>query len=156
MSTSPTVFHAFQNSLGYSRFTSAKGKDFHFLNGEFLTNIQAEIDELNAEVAAGHPHIYVNPDRVTVDTKYVDPLAELKAKAIEEYLANQAAALDKTNDRGSSIFSGKLEGIANSTTVSDGMAGSNSGDIPVAPAPTASVLPTAPAATKIVAGPKAK
>ena len=157
---SSTIKHAFQCSLGYSRFTLSKGKDVHFLNGEYLTDIQSEIDELNTEVANGHPHITVNPDRVTVDTKFVDPLEAIKAKAIADYLANQAASLDKTNDRGDYDAS-KLTGIGNSTTVSEGMAGSNSGDGAgvaniAAPNTGASIMPAAMNKATIVPGAIAK
>lgn len=150
------VYHAFQNTLGNCRFTFSKGKDANFLSGEYLTNNQAEIDELNAEVAAGHPHIYIKTDRVTVDTTYVDPLEAIKARAVEEYKASLAASLDKSNDRGNSEFSGKLEGIANSTTVAEGMSDSTSTDSSTAMAPTAMIMPTMPTNTArvITAGKK--
>ena len=151
------ILNVYHNTLGNCRYTFKGGKDANFLSGMYTTDIATEIEELDLEVASGHPHIYVDPEKLTIDTTYVDPLLEIKRKAIEEYLAAQAVAMDKTTDRGETDQNSKLQGIANTSTIADGAAESSSSDgAPIAPASaTASVMipaTTAPTARIITPG----
>lgn len=122
------LFYVFKNSLGNCRYTFKDGKDANFLNGEYITDSAKEVEELQAEVDARHPHIYVDAARATVTTDKIDPLAEIRAKAIADYKAEMAAALLKTNDMGETDQTGKLQGINNSDLLADAMAGSTSTD----------------------------
>jgi hypothetical protein len=145
------ILHVFKNSLGNCRFTFAKGKDANFLGGVYRTDIQSEIDELTAEVQSGHPHIYVDPNEITIDTTYVDPLLEIKRKAVAEYLEQQAKAMDKTNDRGNTDQTGKLQGIANTDTIADAASGSTSMDTP---APSGAIQAPVTAPVRVIQVPK--
>lgn len=146
------ILHVFHNSLVNCRYTFKNGKDANFLGGTYATDIQSEIAELNKEVKSGHPHIYVKPDELTIDTTFVDPMEAIKAKIRAELLAEQAAAAaNKTEDRGGYDTSGKLEGIANTHTIQQGAADSTSNDGATATTGT----PTAAATVVTPANPQA-
>jgi len=93
------VFHCAMPSCNY---LFKNGKPAIFINHEYLTDIQSEIDELEAEIAYGHPHISIDAAKKEVDDTKLDPLSAVKAQAIKEYLAAEAAK-DTTKDMGSSI-----------------------------------------------------
>lgn len=76
------------------------GKPAYFINGEYHTDVPTEIDELTLECDQGNPAYFINPEKKEIDTAITDPLEHIKKKAIEEYLASQAAAVNPTNDRG--------------------------------------------------------
>lgn len=78
------------------------GKPAIFINHEYLTDIAAEVEELDAEIKLGHPHISRDPLKKEVDDTKLDPLAAVKAQAIKEYLAQQAATAG-TQDMGNSV-----------------------------------------------------
>lgn len=147
------VFNVFKNTLGNASFVTSKGKVLHFLNGEHITDVAVDIEELQAEVAAGHPHIYIDKERETVDgnaKSAMDMLKEtLRAELLREMEAAKLAA--STNNFGETDAKPALQGIANSTTIAEGMSGSTSADVP-----TASIVqaPPAPAARIIVPGNK--
>ena len=82
------------------KFIFKSGKEAAFVGGIFDTDFASEIKELDEEVATGHPHIFVNVDQLTIDSECLDPLTEIKRKAIEEYIAAQVAASDPKNNRG--------------------------------------------------------
>ncbi len=120
--------HAFYNSLGNCSYVFKNGKAAPFFSGMYATDIQEEIDELNAEIAAGHPYLFINKDALTVET--VDPIEALKKKHIAEYLATQAAAMDKSVETASDKEF-KMTSISNSDSVGAAMSGSTSTDAPV-------------------------
>lgn len=72
-----------------------------FLNGRFRTNRQSQIDELNAEIELGHPHIH-SPREVSELKE--DPLAGMRAKLRAEFIAelkvSEAAAINPGNNMG--------------------------------------------------------
>ena len=116
----------------FSRIPSCKyifknGKEAAFVGGIFDTDIPQEVAELEAEVAAGHPQIFIDPDQFVIDTAQIDPLAEIKRKAIEEYLAAQKAASDPANDRGTTEES-KLN-VTSTADISGAAADSSAGQV---------------------------
>ena len=121
------ILHVFKSRIPSCKFLFKNGKEANFIGGKFMTDNESEIAELQAEVDLRHPHIYVDPEEAKVDSERVDPLEQIRMKAVAEYLAKQAAAVATTNDRGNTAQGGKLEGIANSATVAAGAAGSSSG-----------------------------
>jgi len=126
----------FRSNIASMRYVFKTGKVAAFLNFKYATDIAYEIDELDFEIAVGHPNITANKEEV-VET--IEPLEVLKKKHFEEFLKAQATAVSKDNDAGTSD-QGKLN-VANSRTVGEGMAGSDSS----ATAPTAGIkisLPT--------------
>jgi hypothetical protein len=114
----------FKSRIPFIQYFFKSGKQAAFLNGEFITDTPSEVEELNLEVASGHPHIFIDEDKKTVDTNHLDPLDEIRRKAVEEYKASIAAATDKNQDRGSTE-QGKLEGIVSTSTISDASASSD-------------------------------
>lgn len=121
------ILHVFKSRIPSCKFLFKNGKEANFIGGRFMTDVQSEIDELQAEVTLNHPHIYVDSAEAKVDSEKLDPLEEIRKKAVADYLAKQAAAVATSNDRGSTAQGGKLEGIANSATIASGAAGSSSG-----------------------------
>lgn len=123
----------FKNAMSNCQFVFKTGKVANFMQGKYITDLQWEIDELQNEINSGHPHIYIDDKERTVAV--VEPVEALRARHIAEYLAANAAAVDKTNDAGSSE-QGKLT-VANSSTVASGMAGSDSSNVAAPAAPVA-------------------
>lgn len=111
-------FHKFVSALPSCKYVFRSGKVANFVGGQYITKIQAEIDELNEEIAFGHPHISVDKNEVTVASDKVDPMAAIKKRAVEEYLAEQAkiAAGNAVHDTGASVKE-QLKGLKTSATV---------------------------------------
>lgn len=112
----PSCFYVFKN-----------GKQGFFVDGRYNTGLSKEIEELDEEILSGHPHIYVDKDEAQVDTDALDPMEVVRKKAVADYIAAQKKVTDPTNDMGSTEQSGKLQGIANTHTISAGAADSSSG-----------------------------
>lgn len=111
----PRVFHSNIPSMGY---VFKAGKRASFINGKYITDIQYEIDELDAEIAMGHPMIYIKADEPPVEL--IEPMEALRAKFVKEYVEQQAKNTLKSNDVGTST-QGKLN-PASSTDIQEGMA----------------------------------
>jgi len=119
------VKHAFKCTNINSQYLFKNGKAAPFIGGWYYTDVQSEIDELSAEIASGHPFFSIDENRKTVTAEEMDPLDSIKKKAVAEYLAAQAAAINKSRNMGQTE-GGSLKGIANSNTINEGMAGSDS------------------------------
>lgn len=118
-------YHVFRNSLGNAKYTFPWGKDANFLGGEYPTNIVAEIAHFVEELAVGHPHLTFTGTR---EEQFTDPLAEVKRKAVADYLVQQERALDATKVLGSTDQgNGKLSGIATTANINAAASGSSSG-----------------------------
>lgn len=111
----------FRSNIMSMRFIFKNGKVAAFLSGKYVTDIKHEIEELDEEVANGHPNINCNPEE-TVET--IEPLEALKAKHFKEFMEAQAKTLNKNNDAGFSEE--KKLNVLNSNHVADAMAGSDS------------------------------
>jgi hypothetical protein len=97
------ILKVFKSHIPSVNYIFKNGKPAIFVSGKFATGIQSEIDELEAEIAAGHPHIYVDAAEKEIDSEKVDPMIGLREKIIAEYLEKQAAAAgDPTRDMGTS------------------------------------------------------
>ena len=116
------VFYCAMPSCNY---LFKNGKPAIFINHEYLTDIKSEIEELDAEIAIGHPHIKRDELKKEVDDTKLDPLAAVKAQAIREYLAAQAST-DMTKDMGNSVQGpvvvNNSQNIASNTTEGTAMA----------------------------------
>lgn len=90
--TLPSINYIFKN-----------GKPAIFVRGRFSTNIAAEIAELDAEIAAGHPHLFVDKDEpIVAEPTTNEMLAGLRAQWEAEFRAKMAEANQLSNDRGTS------------------------------------------------------
>jgi len=76
-------------TLGSCSYTFAKGKSAIFTNGQFFTDVPSEIEELEKEIAAGHPHLFIDPAYTEVDTEKLDPIEIIRQKAIADYIKQQ-------------------------------------------------------------------
>lgn len=142
------ILKVFKNRIPNSNYITKAGKQLSFVNGTHTTDNEVDVQELEAEIKSGNPHIYVDENEKEVDSEAATPIQQLEQKMRAKILAEMAAATDKNNDRGNTEFTGKLEGISNSTTVAEGMAGSdsmNAGAIDPATAAAAAQAATGPA-----------
>lgn len=122
----PKMLRIFKNTQLNSNYITTKGKQLNFLNGRHLTDNTADIKELQAEVDAGNPHIYVDPLDTEVDSKLVDPMEALKAKIRAELLEEQARESNAIGHISNTDSKPLLSGIANSSTIASGAADSDS------------------------------
>lgn len=111
-----SVANLFKSRASVMGYVFKNGKSIHFVDHNYTTTAQSEIDELNEEVANGHPDIYVDKDMVTVDTTMLSPMAVLRAKIREEERAAILKAMSAQNAMGSTA-PGRLEGIATSASI---------------------------------------
>ena len=88
----------------------------------YTTDIPSEQQELDMEITHRHPNFAVYVGEVA---PLIEPLEVLKKRFYEQFLAEQAAALNPTNDAGESAQV-RLN-VANTTSISSGAAGSMSG-----------------------------
>lgn len=109
------------------KYIFKSGKEAPFVNGEFLTDVESEIAELDAEVKAKHPHIFIEVGKEEVDSDQPAPLEALRAKIIADYLETQRAANNPANDRGNTVM-GQLQGIG--TSASAGVLSAESSSTP--------------------------
>lgn len=115
------TLRVFKSTIPSVNYIFGNGKSAIFVNGVFRTDIEAEIQSLEYEVAQHHPHIYIDEKEREIDSALIDPMNAMKAKIIAEYLANQAAATSMSNDRGTSDQSGARP--ANTNDVASAAAG---------------------------------
>lgn len=99
------------------------GERICFNGGQYVTDKKDEIEFLDYEVARGNDMIYVKKDQLTVTSDQLDPLAAIKQKAVEEYLAQQAAQQDPSRSMGTTAQS---VNIATSESIKAISAGSRS------------------------------
>jgi hypothetical protein len=82
------TLNVFKNRLGSCKYVFSNGKEANFINGTYATDIEDEIAQLNAEVKARHPHIYIDENEVTIDSELIDPIEQIRQKAIADYKAS--------------------------------------------------------------------
>lgn len=99
----PKDLHRLFKSTQDTSFIFSRGKYAHFVRGRYLTKIPSEIAELDAEIAQGNPHIYVDPNEYEVDKNLEDPHEAVKRQAIKDYLVSLARATNPENDAGKSV-----------------------------------------------------
>lgn len=118
-----TMLRVYKSTMPSMSVILANGKPCIFVNGYYRTDNPMEIGTLDSEVKAGHPHIFIDPNEVEVDSTLVDPMAALRHKIIEEYKASQeAAAGDPNRDMGTSDQTQKLN-VSTSADIAQAAAG---------------------------------
>jgi hypothetical protein len=90
----------FKSSIKTCNFGFPNGKVANFRFGMYATADEYEIQQLEKEIAAGHPNIYIDPEAKTLTAEQENPMLALKKKIIEEYLADQAKFVNPENDMG--------------------------------------------------------
>jgi hypothetical protein len=86
--------------------TMPTGKRIDFVGGMYLTDKEDEIGFLNEQIKLGHQMIYIRKGAEVVDADALDPLAAVKKKAVEEYLAQQALNSNPNRDMGNTAATG--------------------------------------------------
>lgn len=105
-----TTLNVFQATMPSVNYVFGSGKVAVFIQGFYRTAVQWEIEELEREIANGHPHIHrpaKEEDRV-VESALLDPMAALRAKIIAEYKAAELAATNPDRDMGQTDQNAKL------------------------------------------------
>lgn len=131
-----TVYH---HTLPSAQYVFKSGGVAEFIGGKFLTDDPVHIQELDAEV--GRRNQFISKGAKKLKTSDLDPVAEIKRQAVEEYLASlKAASGDASRDMGTSTQDALIKSAANSRTVGEAAAGSSSGMVaPVAGVPADSI-----------------
>ena len=82
------ILSLFKSSIPSCRTIMPNGKYIHFVEGTYATKDAEEIKYLEGEIAAKHPHIYVDSKEASISKQaYEDPMAALRAKIIAEHIA---------------------------------------------------------------------
>jgi hypothetical protein len=119
-------YHQYFSTRPIINITMPSTKRIRFVAGMYVTDNQAEIEFLDNEIKQGHAMIFVKEGQEVVDESALDPLAAVKAKAIAEYLATQAAQQDPTRNMGNTAQSGAGMDVATSKTIGAITVGSKS------------------------------
>ena len=90
-------YHVFYCTIPNSTFIFTDGTLAPFTGGRYVTDDEEKAYQLNKEIAAGNNHFYVNKEKLKVTEEELDPMAEYKAKVIEDFLAKQAKPIDAGN-----------------------------------------------------------
>lgn len=90
-----TILRVFKCSLPSTNYVFKNGKPAVFQNNRFCTANPAEIAELQAEIDAGHPHLYIDQNEVEIEARLVNPVEAMKDRIIREYLEEQAKQLNQ-------------------------------------------------------------
>lgn len=97
-----STLRVFKATLPSVNYIFKNGKPAIFINGMYTTDVPFEIEELDAEIATRHPHIFIDESMREIDSAKVDPIAALREKIIAEYKATMEAATAQDNDLGTS------------------------------------------------------
>lgn len=96
---SETVVHIVKSYLPSMQFLLKSGKAVQFRDHKAYIRDQAELEELQAEIAAGNPSMYIDDkEEQTTQAALEDPLIELKEKLRAEIEAEIAAAASKQTE----------------------------------------------------------
>lgn len=115
-----SIKNVFKSTLPHNTFLFKNGKAAVFINGRYETDDYEEIYQLNAEIQAKIPYIYVDPNDASIDSSFQDEVREEMLGAMERVKARRAAAeagtivdpkSDKPFDSGSSA--GKVDDLVN-------------------------------------------
>lgn len=94
------TYKLFKCSIASAKFFFKDGNVAYFVNGRYATDNENYIAELEAEIKAKHPHIFVDENEKETAQITQDPMSALKEKLRAELLAEMEAK--KTPDMGTS------------------------------------------------------
>lgn len=118
-----STLRVYKSTFPYINFVLPNGKQLIFQNGHFYTDQENEIAILDQEIKLGHPHIFVDPQNMEVDSEDIKPGAAAKKNVLaqltrEELIAQlqklESEAVDPKNDLGES----QQKSVNPTTTVS--------------------------------------
>lgn len=97
--------------------TMPNGKRINFVAGTFVTDSQDEITFLDEQIKLGMQVIYTKKGQETITSDALDPLAAIKKKAVDEYLATQSKQLDPQRDMGNTESKGAGLDVATTKSI---------------------------------------
>lgn len=95
--TEKIEMHLFHSTMPSCRHIFTNGKVGNFVAGEYRTALEGEVAELKQAIKDGSQ--YVSYSGVLTEDQ-LNPLAAIKRKAVEEYIAAQAAQANPKRDMG--------------------------------------------------------
>ena len=100
----------YKSTIKFNNIVFPNGNVAHFKGGMFATDVPAQIDYLDAQIAQNgfNGIIYIDPNARTITAEQENPMLALKKKFYEQFQAEKAGFLDPSNDMGSSD-QGKLK-----------------------------------------------
>jgi len=97
--------HVYKNRLPSCHYVFKDGSQATFVNGEYKTANEYEVQQLDAEVKRGHPHIFIDKTNAVVSSKLdADPMAALREKIRAEIIAEQAPKDFGSNQTGQNVL----------------------------------------------------
>jgi hypothetical protein len=130
------ISSVFKSRIPSVSYIFKDGMAAYFILGKFITANEKQIAELEAEVVAGHPHIYIDEAEATIDSEALTPIELIRKEAYEQAMADIQRALSSgtsESDNGNVAAT-----FGNSATIAQGgEANSNSFDQSGAPAASA-------------------
>lgn len=104
---SEQVLKLYKSSIVSCQMIMENGKYIYFKNSRYATCDEAEIEYLDKEIKAKHPHIFVDSNESSITAAvHNDPLAEIKKKAVEEYLKSLEPKDMGTSDKSAGAGAG--------------------------------------------------
>ena len=101
------ILRLYKSSMSAVNFICGNGDVITFAQGRYYTDNQKHISYLDAEIASGHPHIFIDPMEPEVASNLITPMQQLREKIRKELLAELAAGTPM-KDMGNTDPSAKL------------------------------------------------
>lgn len=92
-------YHVYYSTRKSMRMHTPDGQEIRFDNGRCITDNSVHIAFLENELRRMNPFVYINKDKPTMTTTDLNPMAVLKRRFIQEYLAEQAAKAEANKPR---------------------------------------------------------
>lgn len=112
----------FKNRRKYVNVVGKKGTTYRFVNHQFYSVRQEEIDELSAFVKNREAGVYIDPAEPEIDTERSTPADRMKKKIIDEYLASQGKLSEASSSGPGQALGTSVGTTADSTIMNNGLA----------------------------------
>jgi hypothetical protein len=110
------AYRVFKCAIRSCKYVFKDGSFGYFIEGRLTTDNEEHIAELEAEIKAKHPTIFIDEKDSVAETAQLDPMAALKKKIIAEYEASKASAPAGVDAGNSDKSAGAGTGLGNSLT----------------------------------------
>ncbi len=94
----------YKSTIKFNNIIFPNGHVAHFKGGMFATDVPAQVEYLDAQIAQNGfgGVVYIDPDARTITAEQENPMLALRKKMFAEFEAERAAHLNPANDMGSS------------------------------------------------------
>ena len=89
------TYHVFHSGMTSCRMVTTTGRVIAFVLGKYVTDVQDDIDYLNAEIAAGSANLSVRVGEEVMTASDLDPMASMRKKYFKEFATAQAEVARK-------------------------------------------------------------